>query len=244
MNLHKIDKMVKGILFDYGGTIDTNGLHWGGVLWDHYQKYNIGIPQEAFSMAYSFGERSLAINPLVKPEHTFYDVLGLKIEQQFKCLADNGFDLDQALIKSIAKDCDQFARSTVNNAKLVLDILAQDYPLVMVSNFYGNLNAVLSDFGIRHFFEKVVESAVVGVRKPNPEIYQMGVVCLGIPAAQCVVVGDSYSKDIQPGKKIGCKTIWLNVKGWEDSTESWEHSDADLEISDFGQLNAGKISLM
>jgi len=236
--------MIKGILLDYGGTIDTNGLHWGGVLWDHYQKYEIAIPREAFSGAYSFGERSLAINPIVKPEHTFYDVLGLKIEQQFKFLAESGFNLDKSLIESIAKDCDLFARTTVNNAKTVLDALAKDYPLVMVSNFYGNLNAVLSDFGIGHYFDSVVESAVVGVRKPNPEIYGMGVACLGMPAAQCVVIGDSYSKDMQPGKAVGCKTIWLNVKGWEETTDGGQHLEADCEITDFAQLNAETISLM
>ena len=236
--------MVRGILFDYGGTIDTNGLHWGGVLWDHYQKYEIGIPKDMFSKAYSFGERSLAINPLVKPEHTFYDVLGLKVTQQFKFLAENGFELEESLIDSIAKDCELFARSTVNNAKPILAKLTQDYPLVMVSNFYGNLNAVLSDFGIKHYFGRVVESAVVGVRKPNPEIYEMGLASLGIPANQCAVVGDSYSKDIQPGKAIGCKTIWLNVQGWEEVTDTNRKSEADLEINDFAQLNKERIGLL
>ena len=25
---------VKGILFDYGGTIDSDGLHWAEVIWE------------------------------------------------------------------------------------------------------------------------------------------------------------------------------------------------------------------
>jgi HAD superfamily hydrolase (TIGR01549 family) len=230
--------MIKGILFDYGGTIDTNGLHWGGVLWDHYQKYEIPVSREAFSKAYSFGERALAIHPLVKPEHDFYDVLNLKTAQQFEFLTQAGCSIDFSLSKRIAEDCNQFARSTVEAAIPVLEDLAQNYPLVMVSNFYGNLNTVLSTFGITRFFTHIVESAVVGVRKPNPEIYQLGVNALGIPAEQCVVIGDSYSKDVIPGHTIGCKTIWLNVHGWEEPAASAEEkpSLADSEIKDFAAI--------
>jgi FMN phosphatase YigB (HAD superfamily) len=230
--------MIKGLLFDYGGTIDTNGLHWGGVLWDHYQKYNIPVSREDFGKAYSFGERTLAIRPLVKPEHNFYDVLNLKVKQQFDFLADAGFQLDPSFIEEIANDCNQFASTTVAAAIPVLEDLSQRYPLTMVSNFYGNLRTVLDTFGVLRFFPNIIESAVVGVRKPNPDIYKMGLDALGIPAQQCVVVGDSYSKDIVPGNTIGCRTIWLNVHGWEEPAASAEQfvSLADAEINDFAKI--------
>jgi FMN phosphatase YigB (HAD superfamily) len=230
--------MIKGILFDYGGTIDTNGLHWGGVLWNHYQKYNIPVSREDFVKAYAFGERALAIHPLVKPTHNFQDVLNLKIKQQFDFLADAGFHLDRSYIEQIANDCDLFARTTVAAAIPVLEDLSQRFPLAMVSNFYGNLRTVLETFGVLKFFPKIIESAVVGVRKPNPEIYKMGVEALAIPAQQCVVVGDSYSKDIIPGHTVGCKTIWLNVHGWEEPAATAERqvSLANAEINDFAAI--------
>ena len=28
---------IKGIIFDYGGTIDSNGMHWAEVIWRAYQ---------------------------------------------------------------------------------------------------------------------------------------------------------------------------------------------------------------
>ncbi|NBB21439.1 HAD-IA family hydrolase [Runella sp. CRIBMP] len=224
--------MIKGVLLDYGGTIDTNGLHWGGVLWNSYQEYGVQIDQETFSKAYSFGERALAIHPIVKPEHTFLDTLRLKVEQQFQFLKDNGFRVNPESIELIATDCHLFAKTTVAQAAPVLAQLAKQYPLVMVSNFYGNINSVLNDFGIAAYFNAVVESAVVGVRKPNPAIYQLGVDALQLPAEACVVIGDSYSKDIVPAHEIGCKTIWLNVQGWEETTAKTD-SVADAEIHDF-----------
>lgn len=229
--------MIKGILLDYGGTIDTNGLHWGGVLWSAYQKYDVPVDQASFSKAYSFGERALAIHPIVKTGHSFYDVLFLKTEQQFNYLTDQGFGLDRRAIESIATDCNEFAQKTVEQAKPVLARLAAAYPLVLVSNFYGNLHTVLTDFDIRSYFQTVVESAVVGIRKPDPGIYRLGVEQLQLPAANCVMIGDSFTKDIRPAAEIGCKTVWLNVAGWEETTRSDESlSKADAVITDFAQL--------
>lgn len=234
--------MIKGLLFDYGGTIDTNGLHWGGVLWARYQKYSVPVDQATFNQAYAFGERALAIHPIVKPDHTFYEVLLLKTEQQFRFLAEAGFKLDQSAIEAIAADCNAFARQTVAQATPILANLAEQYPLVMVSNFYGNLNTVLADFGIRTLFQTVIESAVVGVRKPDPAIYQLGLDALQLPAENAVVIGDSYTKDIRPARQLGCRTLWLNVAGWEDTPRTGESrtgesvSEADAEMTDFAQL--------
>jgi HAD superfamily hydrolase (TIGR01549 family) len=229
--------MIKGVLIDYGGTIDTNGLHWGSVLWDAYQKHNTGVNKESFSKAYSFGERSLAINPIIKPDHSFYDTLVLKVEQQFSFLKENGIYLAPELVEAIATECNAFALETVGKAKTVLTQLAIKYPLILVSNFYGNINKVLEVFEIDGYFQEIVESAVVKIRKPDPAIYQLGVDALGLLPEECVVIGDSFVKDIVPAKQVGCKAIWINVAGWEESavaaTSEWK---ADAEINDFSEV--------
>jgi len=227
--------MIKGILLDYGGTVDTNGLHWANVLWESYQRNGVSVDKDAFSSAYKFGERALALNPIIQPHHVFYDVLFLKVQQQFAFLKENGFLLNETDIESIARDCDQFARTTIEKAAPALASLASEYPIVMVSNFYGNIKQVLADFGIDKYFQAVVESAVVGFRKPDPQIYQLGIDLLGFEPGACVVVGDSYSKDIIPAAQLGCKSVWLNVKGWEDAGENGV-SVADIEITDFTQI--------
>jgi HAD superfamily hydrolase (TIGR01549 family) len=101
--------------------------------------------------------------------------------------------------------------------KLVLEHLKQKgYPMVLVSNFYGNINQVLKDAGIDGYFEDVIESAVVGVRKPNPAIFALGVCALDLPASQVLVVGDTYGKDIIPAHKLGCHTLWIKGLQWEE----------------------------
>lgn len=210
-------------------------MHWANVLWGAYQNNQVKIDKEAFASAYKFGERALAIHPIIEPHHVFYDVLFLKVEQQFGYLRENGYEPDSQAIEAIARECDRVARTNVEKAAPILEALAQNYPLVMVSNFYGNLNSVLKEFGIAHYFQSVVESAVVGVRKPDPAIWQLGVEAQGLLPHECAAVGDSYSKDILPAKATGCKVIWLNVQGFEDTTET-QVSVADAEITDFAQV--------
>ena len=43
---------IKGIIFDYGGTIDTNGIHWGEFIWEQYQKVGIDITRDIYREAY------------------------------------------------------------------------------------------------------------------------------------------------------------------------------------------------
>jgi putative hydrolase of the HAD superfamily len=105
--------------------------------------------------------------------------------------------------------------------------------MVLVSNFYGNITAVLQDFGIDHFFPVIIESAVVGVRKPDPQIFRLGVEALQMRADEVVVIGDSHDKDIIPATAAGCQTIWLKNTGWSEYTGT---ETADLVISDFAEL--------
>jgi len=43
---------------------------------------------------------------------------------------------------------------------------------------------------IDDIFELVVDSAFVGVRKPDPEIYELTLTALGLPAAECLFIDD------------------------------------------------------
>lgn len=211
--------MIKGLLLDYGGTIDSNGVHWGELLWTMYQQCGVPVLKEAFREAYIFGERTLALRPLVKPEHDFFSVLKIKLEQQFIHLHTTGSlpsGKDEEHVTAIAKAGDDYAKNCIAIAYPVLEALAKKYPIVLVSNFYGNINAVLEAYGLRHFFRQIIESSVVGVRKPSPEIFVLGVKALGLLPDECAVIGDSYRKDIAPAKEAGCYTVWLKGDGWEE----------------------------
>ncbi|MGJ1507681.1 HAD family hydrolase [Sphingobacterium siyangense] len=217
---------IKGIIFDYGGTLDTNGGHWGAVIWSGYEKYQVPVNLNAFQEAYTYAERQMALQPIIKPQFNFLEVLEAKLNVQFDYLIAAGYDLDRSLAHKIAFDGYSLAKNTVEEVKPLLNSLHAKYPIVMVSNFYGNLKSVLDDFGILPYFQSVVESAVVGVRKPDPAIYALGVTEIGLPAQEVLVVGDSYSKDMVPAKAVGCQTLWLKGQTWgEDKLQDTSAAD-------------------
>jgi len=228
---------IKGIIFDYGGTIDTNGKHWAEVIWNRYQELDIPVSKDDFKKAYVHGERTLALQPLIKPSHDFYDVLLIKADIQINFLIKEGLLIESDKTKKypekIAKGCYDFAKEMVNKSSFVVKKLSDKYKLTLVSNFYGNINKVLKNFNLLCSFEGIIESAVVGVRKPNPAIFSLGVRELGFEAHETVVVGDSFSKDIIPAKAAGCHTIWLKGEGWKEETDD---SVPDVIITDLEQL--------
>lgn len=254
---------IKGIIFDYGGTLDTRGDHWSEVLWQGYEHFGIGVAddeevepgvsihKQAFRDAYVYGERALAVNPIVTPDFHFEDILREKLILELNFLAgkellETGKDDSekQAKLGNFGKDSDASSESLflslsdseihqiavdmaryinaktlalLNENRQVLEHLKQaGYPMVLVSNFYGNINQVLKDAGIDGYFQNVIESAVVGVRKPNPAIFALGVCALDLPASQVLVVGDTYGKDIIPAHKLGCHTLWIKGLQWEE----------------------------
>ena len=217
---------MQALIFDYGGTLDTDGRHWAHVLWEGYGEAGVPVTNEQFREAYVYGERALAKAPIVQPEDTFRDVLEKKVRQQFAFLQaediwNDASEVCAEKLNTVVNYCHDYALRHITRAREVLSHLRPKYRMVLVSNFYGNIEAILRDFGSAQYFDAVIESAVVGVRKPDPEIYRLGVKATGCEAKDVTVIGDSYSKDIVPANAIGCRTIWLRGEGWsgEDAGE-------------------------
>lgn len=226
---------VRGIIFDYGGTIDSKGDHWSEVIWEAYLKAGVMIDKKEFRDAYVYAERELARTRHILPEHDFNDLLHIKMQIELQYLASAGiFPPEQIEPKAreIADYCYASARACVEEARPVLEALKKHYPLVLVSNFYGNVEAVLRDFDLDRYFDRIVESAVVGVRKPDPRIFELGVQALGLPARDVLVIGDSYKKDIVPAESLGCMVLWLKGKGWTPEEDAQLHPNIIGSLSD------------
>lgn len=216
-NTNPIPASVKGIIFDYGGTIDTRGDHWCHVIRKGWDAASIAADETTFRDCYVEAERELARRRHILPGDNFLILLQKKMRIELQRLRELGgiSDADvEPKALAIAQFCYDYARACVDEARPVLAALAERYPMVLVSNFYGNVDEVLRDFDLRRYFQGIIESAVVGVRKPDPRIFQLGVVALGLTPVQVLVVGDSLRKDILPARSLGCHTAWIKGRGW------------------------------
>lgn len=228
-------KNIKGIIFDYGGTIDSRGEHWSEVIWKGYQKAGVEVSKEQFRDSYVMAERELAKVRHILPDHNFYDLLLIKMRIELKDLADKGLinaSSIEPLALEIAQYCYESAKKCIEEARPTLEVLHEHFPMVLVSNFYGNVEAVLKDFDVRKYFGEIVESAVVGVRKPDPQIFNLGVKALEMNAEEVLVVGDSYKKDIVPAESLGCQVAWLKGRGWTADEDAVTHPNIIKKLED------------
>ena len=226
----------QGFIFDYGGTLDTGGNHWGKVLWHAYERQRVPVSEQQFRDAYVHGERTLGRNPIIQPSFTFRQTLAEKLRLQLEYLHTVCDCPTETYASALLDDVyTQTQEHTRHSIEVLRQLKAQGKPMVLVSNFYGNVGVVLREFGFDGLFDSIVESAVVGVRKPDPRIFQLGVDALGLQPQEVVVVGDSIDKDIAPAHAIGCQTVWYEGEPW-DASAAVDRTIPDLIINDLEQL--------
>ena len=226
--------MIKGYIFDYGGTLDTGGQHWGKVIWHAYEHLQVPVSETDFRDAYVHAERTLGKNPIIQPDFTFYKTLETKIRLQLEYLQTSYITPLTSYILPLTSYLYEATVAETSKSREVLLSLKKQYPMVLVSNFYGNIATVLKEFKLDGIFDTIIESAVVGVRKPDPQIFTLGVEALGMQPDEVVVVGDSMDKDIIPASKAGCHTVWFKGEGW--TNDPVDESPAGKVITDLTQL--------
>lgn len=97
------------------------------------------------------------------------------------------------------------------HTKSVLNKLHGRFKLGIVSNFAipECVLKLLKREGIAEYFDAVVVSGAVNVRKPNPEIFQKALEALGVKAEETVFVGDTVDADVEGANKAGMKTVFI-----------------------------------
>ncbi|MDR7428268.1 MAG: HAD family hydrolase [Armatimonadota bacterium] len=99
-----------------------------------------------------------------------------------------------------------YVRRLRPEAPAVLEALREHgFRLAVVSNIVSRrlVPANLRAYGVAHFFEHVVVSSVVGVRKPSPQIFLEAARRLDLPPAACAFVGDTVSRDVVGARRAG-----------------------------------------
>jgi putative hydrolase of the HAD superfamily len=79
----------------------------------------------------------------------------------------------------------------------------------VVSNFYGNVETLCEEAGFKPCFSVILDSLLIGLKKPDPKLFQLALDRLNAQASQAVFVGDSFERDIVPAKALGMTTFWM-----------------------------------
>ena len=207
------DSKVKALAFDFGGTLDSPFLHWAQVYIKVYnEQLGLSLTRESFWDSYVFAEREMErLNP-VKTTDTLLDVQTYKTRFQFDDLIRRGLVEDteynrNTLPAEAARLVTEFSTDYVKQAKPVLEKLKEKYILFVVSNYYGNLKAVLQSMGVADLFHSITDSTIAGIRKPDPALWKLAIDQEGFLPEEVIVVGDSQKNDVNPALSLGCHVV-------------------------------------
>jgi putative hydrolase of the HAD superfamily len=81
--------------------------------------------------------------------------------------------------------------------------------LGVVSNSDGRVERALEAAGLRAYFDVVIDSALVGVEKPDPRIFQAALDALGVAPQEAMYVGDLYEVDVLGARAAGIEAVLL-----------------------------------
>jgi HAD superfamily hydrolase (TIGR01549 family) len=215
---------IETLLFDFGGTLDSDGVPWKERFHALYRAEGLNLSAEAFAPAFYAADDALVgvLAPTTGLDETV-DLLAANLEAE---LASRGgspevddVDRGQRVASRFLSDMSAaFARN-----RPVLEALSERYRLGVVSNFYGNLEAVCESSGLGPLFEVMTDSQRVGAEKPDPAIFQVALSALNAAPETSVMVGDSLRRDYEGARRSGMGFIWIAP----EDVQAAERSAAD-----------------
>jgi HAD superfamily hydrolase (TIGR01549 family) len=203
---------IETVLFDFGGTLDSDGVPWKERFYALYRAEGLDLSAEAFAPAFYAADDALvgALAPTTGLKETV-EVLAANLEAELtRRDAGTGQEGDnvargQRVASRFLSDMSgAFARN-----RPVLETLSERYRLGVVSNFYGNLEAACESSGLAGLFGVMADSQCVGAEKPEPAIFHVALEALQAKPATTVMVGDSLRRDYEGARRSGMGFIWI-----------------------------------
>lgn len=101
----------------------------------------------------------------------------------------------------------------------------------IISNWDTRLVGVLSGLGVRGYFGDVISSAAVGLRKPDPRIFELACTRIGTAPERAAHVGDHHYADFYGALSAGMQAVLIDRSGAVVPDEKRIHSLDALEAA-------------
>lgn len=198
---------LRACLFDFGGTLDADGVTWQERFFRIYGKNGIRPDREVFRRAFYSADDTLIAKGTLRGAG-IRDTLARQVDLVLDGLglSDTPSTVRDALAGEFLADIQR----TIERNKPILARLRARYRLGVVSNFYGNLEEVCADLGISAFFDCLVDSSLVGVMKPDPLIFRTALDRMILKPEETLFIGDNVTRDLEGAKALRMPHAWLS----------------------------------
>lgn len=181
----------QGLLLDFGGVI-TSSL--SGRMAEFC--VSAGLPADAIATALTRTDAGRSVGALAESGRVPQREFELMLARELGLPADG---LVETLISGL--------RPRTEILDLAARARAAGVATAVLSNSWGGGGYdVYTGFDLRGLFDVVVISDEVGLRKPEPEIYQLTAGKLGLRPADCVFVDDT-ARNLVTAQRLGMATV-------------------------------------
>ena len=206
---------VRAVITDFGGVLTTPLMSFFARFQD-----DAGVPIEALGKAMARIAQEQGFHPLYELEK------GKLSEQRFVELLDGAVSAELGREVHLHGLAESYWRDLDTNDAMVAylrDLHGRGYRLALLTNNVREWEPRWRPMvPVDELFEVVVDSAFVGMRKPDPEIYELTLQRLGLPAAACVFV-DDIEVNCTAAAELGLRAVWFR-----DTDQATAEIDAAL----------------
>lgn len=221
------------IFFDLGNTLIYSRLPWPDILAEADQALVDALHRQGCMV-----DRQVFIEEFVADLRDYYrerDVDQIEFTTEYilqHLLHEFGFGLPAAQVRAALN-----AMYAVTQANWFLEedalpmlktLQGQGYRLGLISNASDgeDVRTLLANHGLTQYFDPVLISAEVGMRKPHPHIFKIALTLCNTPPENTVMVGDTLEADILGANNAGMTSVWVTRRASPDTNHADIQPDA------------------
>ncbi|MCC6601363.1 MAG: noncanonical pyrimidine nucleotidase, YjjG family [Crocinitomicaceae bacterium] len=193
-DLKRNTRLAMEIMFD---RYASDGLH-PHLFEDFFRRYH-HHNDEAWAL-YSIGKIEKHVLRVVRFERAFGDVQISKNDEFIERFASEFLDV-----------CPRQPNLLEGTIEL-LEHCRKKYKLHIITNGFREVQGVkMKTTGIEKYFEKIINSEDVGVRKPDPAIFTYALQKAGAEKEESLMIGDDWNADILGARDSGLDQVFINT---------------------------------
>ena len=124
------------------------------------------------------------------------------------------YNTDDSLINLLSKEYIDFLpnyNTLFDGAIEILKYLELKYILHIITNGFDEIQSLkLEKSGIRKYFNRIITSESIGVKKPNPKIFSHALEITSALPDESIMIGDNIEADILGAMNVGIQAIHCN----------------------------------
>jgi putative hydrolase of the HAD superfamily len=202
---------IEAVILDFGGTLVESEMNWN--------IYNDSIKEllEENDYRVSTPEIKNSLRKAIEKLHQIRDTgKELTFEEVYNDFLERlGVNTNPDILSKLHDNFKAHYKSTFFDCtEKVLKKLNKEYKVALLSNTMSDQpHLLLNDSGYDRFFDIIICSRDIGVRKPNPEAFNIILNKLGVEPEKTVHVGDSVEADMYGAVNSGITGIWIKNDG-------------------------------